>query len=558
MNVLRRGAWAGLTLFIVLAGFGCDQIYRGFARFQLVNQTSGEITFYAFADSEAKLTDADNLLSEPLGTDEVFDANVPGPGRYWLRAVAEIDGETIDRTVGPLDILDGNKAWAWYEEDGEVQSGTEPRDIYAMTELPAVVIDTRGETILDDPKIPTDMHIAFDPDGDHNQPFGEPTDYVGFAGIEVRGNSSQTFDKVSYGVETWDETDDGIDVEMLGYPEEEDWVFYGPWMDRSLMRNVVGYRLWADLGNYAPRTQFVEVYLNSDDHDVIEERYHGVYVLTEQIKRDKNRVDIEKLDEDDTELPAITGGYILEMQAPDQLDPGTLSIDIAGDFILAIEEPKSEDIIDVQLNYITEYIADFETALFGEGFADPVTGYAAYIDVDNFIDFMLFQDLSKNRDAFRSSIWMYKDREEKLRLGPVWDLNIAFGYFSFQGFQSTEGWVIQAPKNDLPHSPWTDRLFEDPAFVDQYIARWQELRDQQFSDDALDGLIDTAVAELGTSHVRNFVRWDTLGKTLLPDIRFLMFMGPHPDSWQGEVEYLRTWVHDRAAWIDTNIEGLKK
>jgi hypothetical protein len=281
-------------------------------------------------------------------------------------------------------------------------------------------------------------------------------------------------------------------------------------------------------------------------------------VLTEQVKRDKNRIDVAKLDDEDTELPAISGGYILEMQAPDQLDPGTLSIDIAGDFILAIEEPKSDDIIDVQLNYITQYVAEFETALFGEGFADPVSGYAAYIDVDNFIDFMLFQDLSKNRDAFRSSIWMYKDREEKLRLGPVWDLNIAFGYFSFQGFQDPEGWVIQAPKNDLPHSPWTDRLFEDPGFVDQYIARWQELRGQQFSDEALDGLIDTAVAELGTSHVRNFVRWDTLGKTLLPDIRFLMFMGPHPDSWQGEVEYLRTWVHDRAAWIDANIEGLKK
>lgn len=554
MNKMRLYSVVACALIATLTG--CDQFYRGFARFQLVNQTSGEISYYGFASSQEALEDAPNLLTEPLGPDGVADANVPAPGNYWLRAVGEVNGQTIDRTVGPLNIVDGNKAWAWYEMDGQVFDGTDPIDIYALSNLPTIVIDTRGETIVDEPKIPSDMYIAYDPESLFNRPYGDPADYIGFAGIEIRGNSSQTFDKLSYGVETWDDEDDGIDVELLGFPEEEDWVFYGPWMDRSLMRNVVGYRLWASLGNYAPRTQFVEVYLNSDNHPVIEERYHGIYVLTERIKRDKQRVNIAKLDEDDIEPPAVTGGYILEMQAPDQLDPGTLSIDIEGNFILAIEEPDADDIADAQLEYITQYINDFEAALFGDNFTDPVTGYAAYIDVDNFIDYILFQDLSKNRDAFRSSIWMYKDREQKLKLGPVWDLNIAFGYFSFNGFQSHEGWILQQPKNDLPHSPWTDRLFQDPAFVQKYIARWKELRTTHFSDDALDALIDTAAAEIGSAHVRNFVRWDTLGKTLLPDIRFLMFLGPHPDSWQGEVEYLRSWIHDRAAWIDDNIDDL--
>lgn len=554
MRGLRVGVWAGALAMLLVGGVGCD---RGFARFQLVNQTTGEIVYYGFAHSEGALKEAANLLDEPLGPNGVVDANVPRPGNYWLRAVAEIDGETIDRTVGPVNILEGNKAWAWYETNGEVRDGTEPRDIYAVSDLPVVVFDTRGETIVDDPKIPADMHVSFDPEHLYNRPYGEPSDYVGFAGIEIRGNSSQTFDKLSYGVETWDAADDGIDVELLGFPEEEDWVFYGPWMDRSLMRNAVGYRLWSSLGYYATRTRFVEVYLNTTNHDVVEETYNGVYLLTEKIKRDSNRVAISRLRPEHTELPQITGGYILEMQAPDQLDPGVLSIDIEGDFVLAIEEPDADAIIDVQFAYITQFIQDFESALFGENFADPDTGYAAYIDVDNFVDYILFQDLAKNRDAFRSSIWMYKDRNQKLRLGPVWDLNIAFGYFSFNGFQTHEGWFLQQPKNDLPHSPWTDRLFDDPAFVETYIARWQELRNTHFSDAALDGLIDTAAAELSTAHVRNFVRWDTLGKTLLPDIRFLMFLGPHPDSWQGEVEYLRTWIHDRAAWIDANIEGLR-
>src|SRR5690606_28195213 len=100
------------------------------------------------------------------------------------------------------------------------------------------------------------------------------------------------------------------------------------------MRNAIGYRLWASLGYYATRTTFVEVYLNTTNHDAIEETYNGVYLLTEKIKRDSNRVAISRLRPEHTELPQITGGYILEMQAPDQLDPGLLSIDIEGNFVL--------------------------------------------------------------------------------------------------------------------------------------------------------------------------------------------------------------------------------
>jgi len=174
------------------------------------------------------------------------------------------------------------------------------------------------------------------------------------------------------------------------------------------------------------------------------------------------------------------------------------------------------------------------------------------------VDYILIQDFYKNRDGFRSSTWMWKDRGEKLRMGPVWDLNICFGYFSFNGFQEPEGWYLQTPKEDLAHSPWTDRLFQDPAFVEQYIARWKELRQGPFSTQAIHALIAAAEDELRTAHVRNFVRWDSLGRTLLPDIRFIMFLGPHPASWQGEVAYLRDWIAKRGAWIDANIEGLRR
>ncbi len=534
-------------LFLTTSFSGCRQIHVGFARFQLINQTPYTITYYGVAATEAGVQNAPNRLAAPLGPSNVADADVKRPGHYWLRAIANVEGNPVERIAGPVEIFDGNRAWAWYVEDGAIRNGTEARDIYGAIDLPAVIIDTHGAGVPDEPKVPAAIRIT-SPDG--------LFDFEGNVGIEVRGNSSQTFDKLSYGLETWDTEGGDVDVTLLGLPGEEDWVLYGPWMDRSLVRNVVGYTLWESLGYYAPRTRFVELYLNTDNHPLIEETYHGVYVLTEKVKRDRNRVDIARLGPDDTAVPAITGGYLLEMKASDQLDQGQLSIPSAGAFVIAIEYPKAEDMLDVQRAWITTYLADFEAALFGEGFADPETGYGAYIDVDNFIDYILLQDFFKNRDAFRSSTWMYKERGKKLRMGPVWDLNIIFGYFSFNGFNRPDGWFLQHAKNDLPHSPWTDRLFEDPAFVARYIARWRELRANVLSTTTVHGIIDRASAELRTAHARNFMRWQTLGRTLIPDLRFLMFTGPHPDSWQGEVRMMKDWADDRAAWMDDHMDEL--
>lgn len=563
MNVFpHRSPFRALGALLVCAvlvplASGCNQIHVGFARFQLVNHTPYPITYYGIARSKALVKKAANRLDGSLEPDTSVDGDVLAPGNFWLRAIADVNGTPVEKIAGPVHIFDGNRAWVWREEDGEIVEGTDAANVFAVTDLPAVVINTNNTAIPDEPKVLASMHVAFDPAGGLNHPLGEPADFVGPVGIETRGNSSQTFPEKSFGVETWDAENDGTDVELLGLPKEEDWVFYGPWMDRSLMRNVLGYAMWGQLGYYAPRTHYVDLYLNDDAQATPATAYEGVYVLTEKVKRDKKRVNVSKLDPEDLDEEKITGGYILEMKAPDQLDLGGISIDVAGDFILAIEEPSSDDIPQAQVDYIGGYVADFETALFGANFADPETGYAAYIDVNNWIDYILFQDLLKNRDAFRSSVWFYKDRGGKLKLGPVWDLDISFGYFSFNGFQSPKGWFLQSAKKDLPHSPWTDRLFEDPGFVEKYIARWKELRQSIYALDNLNGIVDLASDTLRTAHVRNFVRWDTLGKTLLPDIRFLMFLGPHPDSWQGEVAYLRNWIADRTAWIDANIDALR-
>ena len=129
--------------------------------------------------------------------------------------------------------------------------------------------------------------------------------YEGFIGIEIRGQSSQMFPKKQYGFETRDSENEDLDVSLLGLPEEEDWILHAPYSDKSLIRNALIYDLSRDIGRYSSRLVFVELILNNI--------YDGLYILMEKLKRDKYRIDINKLKSSENEGEDLTGGYILKL-----------------------------------------------------------------------------------------------------------------------------------------------------------------------------------------------------------------------------------------------------
>ena len=71
-------------------------------------------------------------------------------------------------------------------------------------------------------------------------------------------------------------------------PKHKRWVLLANWMDRTLLRNDVAFEMARRVMDWAPRGQFVELYLNGV--------HQGNYYLCEQIKVDKNRVNIDELD----------------------------------------------------------------------------------------------------------------------------------------------------------------------------------------------------------------------------------------------------------------------
>src|SRR4030042_2589027 len=174
---------------------------------------------------------------------------------------------------------------------------------YTSSNLPLILIDTRGKAIPDEPKLTALMKVVNNPDK-VNTIYDTTFEYNGYIGLETRGNTAQIFfEKKSYTLETRTDSGSNLNVSLLGMPEENDWVLHGPYSDKSLMRNALAYHLGNLQGRWSPRTRFCEVFINNE--------YRGVYLLVEKIKIDKNRVNIAKILPEDNYGDELTGGVII-------------------------------------------------------------------------------------------------------------------------------------------------------------------------------------------------------------------------------------------------------
>ena len=412
---------------------------------------------------------------------------------------------------------------------------------FNTSNLPIMVIDTYGNQIPDEPRVDAFMGIIDNDSGGNN--LGD--NYNGYNGqitIEKRGNSSQWNDKTPYRFETVNEEGENNNVSLLGMPEENDWVLYAPWQDKSMIRNILTYKLSNDLGKYAPRAKLIELYLNDE--------YRGVYVLMEKIKRDANRVDISKLNPDEISGDDLTGGYILKFDwffTGDNL--GGFESDIDGN-IYNYHYPKPSDIVPEQENYIINYINDFETIMSSDQYADQSTGYPSILNVDSFVDFILLQELAKNVDAYRLSTYIFKDKESvdnRLTAGPVWDFNHGYGNCDYGETWEFTGWLLEYnPEGGDQMSFWWELIWQDDYFQNKISERYTELRSTVFSENHIYGVIDSLVNELGSSVDRNFSKWPILGTYIWPN--YYVF-----DTFEQEIDYLKSWISDRLNWMDSQI-----
>jgi CotH kinase protein/Secretion system C-terminal sorting domain len=423
---------------------------------------------------------------------------------------------------------------------------------FTSSNLPIIVIDTQGQTILDEPKIGADMGIIDNGPGVRNNVSDVFDGYDGRIGIELRGSTSQMFPKKQYGIELHDAAGVDINASLLGMPEEEDWVLFAPYDDKSLIRDALAYKLGRDMGRYAPRARFCEVLLNGS--------YEGVYVLLEKVKRDKARVDIAKLNPDEVSGDDLTGGYLIKIdKSTGNGGDGWASPHLPFNaqqgqkIFFQYEYPGADEIVPEQKQYIQQYVAAFEDALAGPNYRNLVNGYPKYIDVDSFVDYYLISELTKNVDGYRLSTFLYKEKDSdggRVHMGPIWDFNLGFGNADYCTQGNPEGFVTSF-NSICPQDPWQipfwwARFFQDPNFVNKVNTRWDELRSGPFDTNTILAHIDSVAAVLDESEQRNFVRWPVLGKYVWPNY----YVG---DTYEQEISWLKNWIVQRLNWMDNYI-----
>ena len=413
-----------------------------------------------------------------------------------------------------------------------------PAQNFTDSNLPIVVIETDGHvTIPDEPKVLGTMKIIWHQDGsrnylsDINNP--EYLNYDGRIGIERRGSSSQDLPKKPYGLETLQGDDiTNNNVSILGMPKENDWILNSLAFDQTGMRDVIAYELSERLGQYASRRVYCEVVINSD--------YKGLYVFMEKIKPDDNRVNIEKMDNTCNNYPEVTGGYITKTDKTTGNDPVAWTMQCYGSGWWAPSAefihhyPKPSDITNAQNNYIKNVFMTLASNANSHN-TSIENGIPSIIDIPSFVDFMLLGEFTSNVDVYQYSTFFHKDRLGKLRAGPIWDYNLAFGHDEFGNRSRYDVWQFDNGDNTGPKF-WKD-LFNTDIFRCYLAKRWFEVSapGNILDYNVLCNRIDEINTLISEAVVRDNERWNR--------------MGQHAS----EVQSMKTWIQQRINWLNQNI-----
>ena len=429
-------------------------------------------------------------------------------------------------------------------------------EIVESSNLPLIVVDTYGKTIKNNEKIEARIKIIYNDPPQRNYVSDPGNIYDGNAGIEIRGTYSASLPQKPYGFETRDSLGNNLNVPILNLKEENDWVLLANYNDKTFMRNTLAFDLFAKMGHYQPCTRICEVVVNNE--------YQGIYILTEKIKQDKNRVNISKLTSADTSGNDVTGGYIIKID----YDDGTGNDGWQGNYpaidrtssrpYFVFHYPKPDEIENKQKQYIQSYIGRIDSVLRSSKWLDPAEGYRKYLNVSAFIDYFIVSEISRNVDAYKKSAYFYKDRDDKdgrLQPGPVWDFDWAWKNINecmVDGIDGS-GWtyLISSVCRSRPVPPgWMVKLLDDPSFANELRTRYNQLRKTILSEEYFNHYIDSVSALVNEAQVRHYQKWPILGKNVgTPEV------DEQPQTYEGEIEKFKNWISIRIHWLDSNMPG---
>jgi hypothetical protein len=410
------------------------------------------------------------------------------------------------------------------------------------SQLPVFVIDNlgAGPQVKDGIDHPSWL-FGYTSRGSAPSTFGAAPEVVSPLTTSVRGSSSADFPKKGYNVKFTDAAGKKREQSLFDLSAQEKWALVAPWsFDLTYVNNAFVYALSNQIGRWAPRTRLVEVFHNTNGGDVEATDYAGIYVVTDRIEIADERVELKEMSKADVAGSAVTGGYILKIDVKDADEVGWVTqrnVPEQGYNSVVLVAPKADDIAPAQLAYIQGYVQQMEDALAenrSTGFAQRT--YLDFIDRDSWVDHHLLNVFVCNPDAFTRSAYFTKERNGKLKAGPVWDFDRAINCHWDARSQRYDVWFgLGTP--DYWRTGWWGIIAEDPEFMQDWIDRWQTLRQGPLENNNLSAIIDGYANQVGEDAARrDATRW--------PDS-----VNPW-GSYAAQIDQMKRWIHNRTRWID--------
>ena len=302
--------------------------------------------------------------------------------------------------------------------------------------------------------------------------------------IRGRGNYSWTgFDKKPYRIKLADKQP------LLGMKKSKHFTLLAHADDsndrKGFMRNAVGFELSKLIGmTYTPDAKPLEVVLNGD--------YIGLYFLTENIRVDKDRVNIVEQEDEATDASAITGGWLVEIDNYDT-DPH-ITIKEGGKTTMWITYKTPEVLSYQQEQYLTQQMLLIDGLVYADKNSSELWNY---LDMDALAKFYIVQELTDNYESFHGSCYLHKDigANAKWHFGPVWDFGSSFNRDKSQYMYQGDVW----------HNHWIPEICQFPAFMNRVKEIWNEFYNGKYNN--IYTFIDTHESLIKQAVVKDKERW---------------------------------------------------
>lgn len=426
------------------------------------------------------------------------------------------------------------------------------------THLPLVIIDTRGQEI---PGAVTGQRDAFGEsinslaaDGrdvinvslsviDNSDRNNHPSDQAALVTeteIRIRGHASRYFEKSPYQLKFVNEKGEDAPAQVMGMSAHNEWVLYGPYLDKSLVRNYMWYNISGEIMEWAPNVRYCEVILNGE--------YRGLYLMIETITDGENC----RLNLSDSEQNTKISGYLLRGDRTTEENLGSIRdiysylermLTLRTDIL--IRYPKRANLTEEMRQKIELDYAEFEKALYSYDYDTDEYGYWNYIDVGSFVDYFLINEFSINADAGRYSTYIYKDMSGKYKMA-VWDFNNSCDNYPDDPLPPYDFVIVDQNLYLM--------LCKSENFVERILKRYEELRSTVLSEEYLMSYIDETLEFLGPALERNNQKW----KEAMTQWEPMTPVSRNVYSQDEAVRQLKEWLCERGDWLDDNIHSLRQ